>query len=254
MPTGSIWEIGGERGSLRQAIVVPLIFGGIFLVAGLLPQAFSRQFRMSDYLHGSGPMLALIATSVFFTFMLTMRQMKQRSAAGESPSPAFMRNYGILYGLAILCVVGGTYQNHLLAMDLDTRGITEQASVVRTFIESCSKHGCTTGVEYVYRPHNLNIVERGKANEGNVSRNDNTEYQYIQQTNTIPILYDPKHPDHSMTDWNKSVHRQASFDYLAVNVILLLLIIIVPTCPPTILAWAYMKDLDGIYRSSNNML
>lgn len=146
-------------------------------------------------------------TAFMLVMCLGVRRIGLCKAEGGSPWPYFWGMLGAFFFLGLLAILFFVGRNYQLAADLRARGVPIQARLVRQFTEGCSKHGCTTGLEYSFVPKGQIEAVRGSANEGDTSRHPNAEFNYATSTGTLPIIYDPVNPGRSLVNWNNRIRR-----------------------------------------------
>jgi len=244
------WSVSGERGSLQQAIVLPLGLGVAMLLFCAIPTLLTKGDVVRDVFLGTPIIISSALMSLGFVFTLTMRGIRQRIIRNDSPKPFFFLMFCGYIATVIVIIIGFTYSDHRLAVNLSAHGVPAQARLVRSFTNSCGKTGCTIGIEYEFFPRGSRFATRGISNEGKANGNSNGEYNYIVTTGTVPILYDPTDPSRSMVYWHDNIRRQASWGFMIFDVALLFIILFVSVIPLALVLLSIMGALIKNYANT----
>ena len=88
---------------------------------------------------------------------------------------------------------------------LARRGVRAEATVVRLYTGDCSKNGCLQKVQYTFQPAEAAHPEIGYERLG-VGKSDEMRHKaYAETLGVVPVIYDPKSPDHFRLNFDESV-------------------------------------------------
>lgn len=222
-------DVSVKRGSPKKAIAASLVTGLLVLCYGGFFALADDGHAADDFIHGGTIPSAIGLTLFMLVVTLGFAEMQRRAADGRSPWLAY---WGMLAGWILLGVATMFFlfeKDHKLAADLAARGIATQAHVVRQFTTGCSKHGCTTELEYNFVPKGQAAPVVGYAGEGNPSRHPNSEYRYAIATGTLPIMYDPTDASRSMVNWHNSVFGLASSRFISTGLVMMMIALLFAT-------------------------
>ena len=183
--------------------------GALTSIVGAIPALFDRGHTVEDIEHSLVVQTGVAASAFLIILVFGLAGMQRRADAGRSPWLVYWAMWAVLFTAGMMAIVLPSLSEHRLAVDLNARGVSVQAHVVRHFSAGCGKNGCVTTVDYSFLAGKGGGSFHGFSNEGNVSRHPNDEYQYALSTGTLPVLYDPENPNRSHVYWGDYIHRQA---------------------------------------------
>ncbi|WP_147453134.1 DUF3592 domain-containing protein [Sphingomonas sp. PP-CE-3A-406] len=204
----------GPKKSLRRAILIVLAIGMLVFCVIALPSVFDRGHVIDDIVHGGAFQIALICCVPMLLAIIGIG-FTARNPESRLNSRLIVYPYSLLVVLSITFpFIVPQIHDRVTASALVARGVPVQARFVREFATECGRSGfCTVNIEYSFIPHGRNNLVNGYTRVGSSARDPDPEYNYIINTRTVPILYDPGDPTRSMLFWNDQIARQATWGY-----------------------------------------
>jgi hypothetical protein len=203
----------GANGSLKKAILLPAGVALTSLVWGAFPAMLDWRHFSEDFKHSSTIPIALILTVFLLTLTVGGREINLRTKDGRSPWLFYWGLLGSLFLMGMLTILFFVGRAERIDANLRAHGVSTQARIVREFIGDCSKHGCSTELEYSFTPRGASKPASGFADEGDVRHHHRDEYEYAISRNTLPIVYDPTDPSVSKSNWNNRILNPSSSNW-----------------------------------------
>jgi len=176
----------------------------------------------------------------------------QRTVApGDDLSSALMRSaktllrfYGAMLGAALIALLVWQGWNCMRSLELQKNGRTINATVIRTYTSSCSKRGCSIGVEYAFTPEPAPGRPRTEYRgyqyiAGSRSLND-PDLVYARTYGIVPIIYDVRKPTTSILNFHNQIARDPvafMFESLAIfgGILAIVAVLFLATLIPIVL-------------------
>lgn len=243
--SGTPERIVGKKGSVRQALLLPLVGGVMAFGQGALPIMLSKDWHWSDLVQG--PPLLVPAAIMLLLLVITIG-LRLKAIRARTHDPARTVDHGCLAIIGAIIVMAEAWLivpvmlDQRLAADLMAHGVAADAQLVRRFTAGCGKAACTDKIIYRFTPRGQSKPIEGRLSLS-TSRHDHEEYDYVTATNNVPILYDPRDPHRAMFFWRNQIANRASQRKMWGFILIVNLIAAVAATPIIlIMAWSIRRQ------------